>query len=55
MKPLPKRCGGKVIHSSEGDAWGSAARIVGRNTPRLRVYQCRDCEGWHLTKQRQRS
>lgn len=50
MRPVPKRCNGKVIHTSESDAWASAARIVGRNTPRLRVYQCESCTGWHLTK-----
>ena len=50
---------GKVIFESRGDARAStqnqgiksmAKRRRTTSTPKLYVYKCRDCQGFHITK-----
>lgn len=46
-----RSCASKRRYSDEGDALAGAVRLVGKGAPSLRAYECRFCEGWHLTKQ----
>ena len=49
---------GKVRHATDWDALSEAdriryhCRITGRRYVELNAYQCKQCGGWHLSKQR---
>lgn len=44
----------KQRHARRRDAKRSARSAERRSGRRIRVYECPHCDGWHLTKARQR-
>lgn len=46
-----ENCKRKVRYSSESEARAAVTQQLRINpgTPKLRVYQCPVCEGWHMT------
>lgn len=45
-------CGAKIRYESESDALARAARSAYHGAPLLRAYKCPYCDGWHLTKRK---
>ena len=44
-----KACERKTRYDTRADAEDAAAACVAHGAPRLHVYRCRYCGGWHLT------
>ena len=47
-----QECGRKRRYATELDAVMGAMWAEQRGSPTLRVYKCRFCGGWHLTKRK---
>lgn len=47
------KCASKVRLESPGAAERYLVRVYSRTAPKMRVYQCRICDGWHVTQKPQ--
>jgi hypothetical protein len=49
---MERSCLGKKRYWSQVDAMVMASRVrEHRDVPELATYHCRNCDGWHLTRQ----
>lgn len=47
-KQVGLACEGKLVFDNQAAAEGSAAAILWQRGTKLKVYNCRDCQLWHL-------
>ncbi len=47
----PECSGDKACYESEASAWRCAVKAMKFRGRKLRVYFCKQCRAWHMTKQ----